>query len=155
MSVRWKIFANLDALLTSRVPLPPSWSHSWLFRLVDFLLLIPLAFSSRESLGLPDSLQPWSGAWYWPARHWCIRRQRARLRHRSGRDCQRPRLPLQRRRRGTDRYLLTRTTAPDSMAGDWYAPGGGGAEVCGEDMLHPTNGNKPTRFYVSSREKQL
>jgi len=42
-------------LLTSRVPLPPSWGHSWLFRLVDFLLLIPLAFSSRESLGLPTS----------------------------------------------------------------------------------------------------
>src|SRR5260370_12918557 len=66
-------------------------------------------------------LQPWSGAWHWPARHWRIRRQRARLRHRPGRDCQRPRLPLQRRRRGTDRHLLTRTAARDSMAGDEYA----------------------------------
>jgi hypothetical protein len=30
----------------------------------------------------------------------------------------------------------------------------GGADACGEDMLHPTNWNKPTRFYVSSREKK-
>ena len=94
----------------------------------------PLAFSSQESLSLPDFLQPWSGAWYWPARRWRIRRQRVRLRHRSGRDCQRPRLPLQRRRRGTDRHLLTRTAARDSMAGDWYATGGIGADACGEDM---------------------
>jgi hypothetical protein len=36
--------------------------------------------------------------------------------------------------------------------GDWYANGGSGADACGEDVLHPTNGNKPTRFYVSSRE---
>lgn len=57
-------------------------------------------------------LQPWSGAWHWPARHWRIRRQRARL-------------PLQRRRRGTDRHLLTRTAARDSMAGDEYATGDG------------------------------
>ena len=140
--------------LTSRIPLPPSWGHYRLFRLVGFLLLIPLAFSSRESLSLPDFLQPWSGAWHWPARHWRIRRQRARLLHRPGRDCQRPRLPLQRRRCGTDRHLLTRTAARDSMAGDEYATGGGGADACGEEMPHPTHGNKPTRFYVSSREKK-
>src|SRR6266699_1642458 len=30
----------------------------------------------------------------------------------------------------------------------------GGTDACGEDMLHPTNWNKPTRFYVSSREKK-
>jgi hypothetical protein len=41
------------------------------------------------------------------------------------------------------------------MALDWYTTGGGGADACGEDMLHPTNWNKPTRFYVSSREKKL
>jgi hypothetical protein len=31
---------------------------------------------------------------------------------------------------------------------------GGGADACVEDMLHPTHWNKPTRFYVSSREKK-
>jgi hypothetical protein len=41
------------------------------------------------------------------------------------------------------------------MALDWYATGGGDADAYGEDMLHPTNWNKPTRFYVSSREKKL
>jgi len=41
-----------------------------------------------------------------------------------------------------------------SWAGDEYATGGGGADACGEDMLHPTNGNKTTRFYVSTREKK-
>jgi hypothetical protein len=27
-------------------------------------------------------------------------------------------------------------------------------DVCDRDMLYPTNGNKPTRFYVSSTEKK-
>ena len=31
----------------------------------------------------------------------------------------------------------------------------GGTNACGEDMLYPTHWNKPTRFYVSSREKKL
>ena len=30
----------------------------------------------------------------------------------------------------------------------------GGSDACVEDMLHPTHWNKPTRFYVSSREKK-
>ncbi len=30
----------------------------------------------------------------------------------------------------------------------------GGTDACVEDMLHPTHWNKPTRFYVSSREKK-
>jgi hypothetical protein len=37
---------SFQELLTSRVPLTPSWGHYWLFRLVDFLLLILLPPSS-------------------------------------------------------------------------------------------------------------
>jgi hypothetical protein len=45
-------------------------------------------------------------------------------------------------------------TIRDSMAGDEYATGGGGADAYVEDMLHPTHWNKPISFYVSSREKK-